>query len=130
MSIFEVRGSSMEPLLYSGDTVNVIDGTLPESKHDLIVFKIPDGSQHIKQCIGLPGDDFKVLVDWLYINNSLAFPLLNSSQIFCWTSWSESCNFIIPKDYYIVLGTSLQSNDSRTKGFIFKDDILGLAVKL
>lgn len=123
----------MDPTLQNGDRI-IIDKISYEiqdiEKDDIIVFDNPNHEPYIKRVIGLPGDSISIREDQLYINNfphEEKYMNNNPRQI---DFELEELNGVdhVPKGYVFVLGDNrTNSVDSRTLGFISKDDIIGKA---
>ena len=119
-----VNGDSMNPTLEDNDIMilNKINYKLNEIKRfDIVVIK-QNNNHLIKRIIGLPNE--KVM----YQNNTL---YINCKKIEENYKIDDTYNFIseeIPSNCYFVLGDNRNnSTDSRTFGFVKKEDILGSA---
>ena len=128
-----VLGSSMMPTLSSGDLLvaSKIDYRLhPPERGDIVVLQNPGlhSEDYIKRVVGMPGDHVLIRDGHIYINGSeLVEPYVNQP-------WSltrsllqtptASDGQIVPPDSYFVLGDNRDhSNDSRTFGYISRDQI-------
>jgi len=128
-----VLGSSMMPTLSSGDLLvaSKIDYRLhPPERGDIVVLQNPGlhSEDYIKRVVGMPGDHVLIRDGHIYINGSeLVEPYVNQP----WSltrSWLQtptaSDGQIVPPDSYFVLGDNRDhSNDSRTFGYISRDQI-------
>ena len=104
-------------------------------RFDILVIKDKGGDYIIKRAIGLPGDNVEYRDDVLYINDKKYdkkftddvtedFTLEDICEIN-----GDMCNGKIPDDMYLVLGDNRDvSADSRVKGLIARDQIVGKAV--
>lgn len=104
-------------------------------RFDIVVVKDLDEDLIIKRIIGLPGDRVKYESGTLYINDEAIeedytnyimedFDVDSICEI-----TSLECNGVIPEDMYLVLGDNRKiSADSRVKGLIKKEQILGKTV--
>jgi signal peptidase I len=120
----------MYPLMLHGQTVEIIEGHLPSILNQVIVYNHA-GKLLIKSCIGFPGDSICITSNNTLIINTIKIPLYNQGQIDIWTSWIQSFDdFKIPAYFYFALGTKPESIDSRCKGLVHRDQILGTVSKL
>jgi signal peptidase I len=131
----KIKGASMEPNFHNGeylltDKVSYRFGE-PE-RGDVIVFEAPpdESEEFIKRIIALPGEKIYINEGQVFINGQkLNEAYLPSNLV------TESGDFFkvgleieVPKDHYIVLGDNRKySSDSRSWGFITRDEITGKA---
>lgn len=130
-----VRGDSMYDTLNDGEVLflNKINYRLsPVERFDIVVIKDLDNDLIIKRIIGLPGDDIEYKDNILYINGTPSDKHFTDdiTEDFTLEEICEihdiDCNGKIPEDMYLVLGDNRDiSADSRIKGLIKKDQILG-----
>lgn len=133
-----VRGDSMNNTLKDGEVLflSKINYEISSIKRfDIVVVKDLDSDLIIKRIIGLPGDKVEYEDGVLYVNDKI----INEEYIdyisedfnvnsICKITNLE-CNGIIPKDMYLVLGDNREvSADSRVKGLIKRDQILGKTI--
>ena len=133
-----VRGDSMYDTLKDGEVLflSKINYYVSEiERFDIVVIQDLDGDLIIKRVIGLPGDDIEYKDDVLYVNGKKYtnrftddvtedFTLEDVCEIL-----NVDCDGKIPDDMYLVLGDNRDvSADSRVKGLIQRDQILGEAV--
>lgn len=133
-----VRGDSMYDTLEDGEVLflSKINYRVSDiERFDIVVIKDLDGDLIIKRVIGLPGDDVEYRDDVLYVNGEKIekqftddvtedFTLEEICEIH-----NVECNGSIPKGMYLVLGDNRDvSADSRVKGLIKREQILGEAV--
>ena len=133
-----VRGDSMYSTLEDGEVLflSKITYRLSDIKRfDIVVVKDLDNDLIIKRVIGLPGDKIEYKEGNLYINDKIIkedytdyiMEDFNVDSI-CEITNLE-CNGIIPNDMYLVLGDNRKiSADSRVKGLIKKEQILGKTI--
>lgn len=133
-----VRGDSMYSTLEDGEVLflSKINYRIEDiDRFDIVVVKDIDDDLIIKRIIGLPGDSVEYKDGILYINNEeikedytdYEMEDFNVDSICKITN--INCNGIIPKDMYLVLGDNRKvSADSRVKGLINKEQILGKTV--
>lgn len=127
--VFIINGNSVSPFFNNHDLIKIEKVQNPEDINllDFIVYQ-EEQRKIIKQCIGIPGN-------FIYLDKNLIcidfkkIKLNNEGQIFCWNSWIESCSGIIPQNSYFLIGTIPESIDSKQKGFINYNQILGKPVK-
>jgi len=117
-----VNGQSMEPNFLNRDEVVVLRRK-PE-RFDAVILRSPwkSGETYIKRMIGLPGDRVAMKNGEVYINGeALSMPLH-----FC----QDGCSFperVVPLAHYFVLGDRrMNSQDSRSFGFVPETDIEGV----
>ena len=133
-----VRGDSMDDTLRDGEVLflSKINYSVSEiERFDIVVIQDTDGDLIIKRVIGLPGDNIYYQDDVLYVNDqkvetnfsedeTLDFTLEQICQIN-----DDDCDEGIPDGMYLVLGDNRDvSADSRVKGLIKREQILGQAV--
>ncbi len=139
---FNVDGQSMYPSFHNGEYVitNLIGfedfkiyhasfGTLKLG--DVVVFVAPPDptKDYIKRVIGVPGDTVSVKGGSVYLNGKL----LNESSYISSDVKTEQGAFLaegqtvtVPANAYFVLGDNRpESSDSRTWGFVPKENIVG-----
>lgn len=129
----KVSGSSMYPTFKDGDYIitDKVSYRFEEPQRgDVVVFKNPlDQSQDfIKRVIGLPGEKVKVQDGKVYLNdNPLVEPYLQPSiQTPSGAFMKEGDEVTIPNDHYLAFGDNRPfSSDSRSWGFVTKDEIIG-----
>lgn len=133
-----VRGDSMNNTLKDGEVLflSKINYHVSSIKRfDIVVVKDLDSDLIIKRIIGLPGDKVEYEDGVLYINDKIVNEEyvdyisedFNVNSI-CKITDLE-CGGIIPKDMYLVLGDNRKvSADSRVKGLIKRDQILGKTI--
>lgn len=111
-------GSSMEPVIYSGQNVyiNRVAYNMSSPKRgDIIVFK-PNGNQnshlYIKRVIGLPGETVKISGGKVYINGAiLADDVASDTK----EAGIATNDIVLDTDEYFVLGDNrTNSEDSRS----------------
>lgn len=133
-----VRGDSMYNTLEDGEVLflSKISYRLEDIKRfDIVVVEDLDSDLIIKRVIGIPGDSIEYKEGILYINDKkvteeytdFVMEDFNVDSI-CELTDLE-CNGIIPDNYYLVLGDNRKvSADSRVKGLIKEEQILGKAI--
>jgi len=127
---FSIPSGSMMPTLEPGDHVVVTPydslwGRGTPTRGDVVVFRskhAPDGYL-IKRVVGLPGDVIEIRQGTVWINGRpLEEPYLHAR------SRDELFPETLPRGRYFVLGDSRNnSSDSRTWGYLDRDEILGRA---
>ena len=152
---FKIPTASMEENLLVGDHILVnkyifgpdgiasgIEPTRGVRRGDVVVFKFPDepARDFIKRCVGLPGDEIKIVDKALFINgekvddeeytyrfDSRTYP----KSVFIPDHYSHRDNFgpfVVPEGEYFFLGDNRDnSNDSRYWGSVPASYIKGRA---
>lgn len=133
-----VRGDSMYDTLKNNEVLllsKISYRTGKIKRFDVVVIKDKSQEYIIKRVIGMPGDNIEYKDDMLYINGkeynkkftkdiTEDFTLEDICKIN-----KIDCNDKIPEDMYLVLGDNRDvSADSRVKGLIEKDKIIGKAI--
>lgn len=125
-----IPSPSMVPTLKVGDRLflnKFIYRFSSPNRGDIVVFKSPfkDGKDYVKRCIGLPGENVRVIEGEVYINGKL---LLLPGVDF----QNDLSNFgpvDVPADSYFVMGDNRgNSLDSRFWGFVPRKEVLGQAL--
>lgn len=133
-----VRGDSMYDTLKNNEVLllsKISYRTGKIKRFDVVVIKDKSQEYIIKRIIGMPGDSIEYKDNILYINGKkynkkftndvtedfTLDDICNINKI--------DCNGKIPEDMYLVLGDNRDvSADSRVKGLIEKDKIIGKAI--
>jgi len=154
---FKIPTGSMEENLVVGDhilvnkfvyggSVSSLEAALlpthPVRRGDVVVFKFPEDPKRdfIKRCIGLPGDEIKVVDKTLFVNGkevedqSYTYrtdPRTYPRSIFLDESYRDRDNFgpaTVPAGHYFFMGDNRDnSNDSRFWGAVPSEFIKGRA---
>jgi len=137
-----VEGTSMEPALSNDERIFINKFTYQFrlgsiERGDTVVFKYPYDPQksYIKRVIGLPGDRIRIIAGLVYVNGrALAegyVPKENRDSM----SWPPTPSGEVPEErevppgHYFVLGDHRSSSsDSRSWGWVPRDNIYGKAV--
>lgn len=133
-----VRGDSMDDTLHDGEVLflSKIHYRVDDIKRfDIVVVKDIDNDLIIKRVIGLPGDNIEYRDNVLYIDGKKIDRSFSDDETedftldeICEIS-DIDCNGKIPDDMYLVLGDNRDvSADSRVKGLINKEQILGKTI--
>lgn len=135
MQPHKIKGTSMEPNYPDAEyllTDKVTYRFREPKRGDVIVFLAPgtNGEEFIKRIIGLPGETVSVSGGKVFINNEV----LNESYL-ATNVVTEGGQFLpdskevtIPNGVYFVLGDNrVASSDSRSWGFVPKENIRGKA---
>ena len=133
-----VRGDSMYNTLEDGEVLflSKISYRLDDIKRfDIVVVEDIDNDLIIKRVIGIPGDSIEYKEGILYINDKEVteeytdFVMEDFDVDSICDLTDLECNGIIPDNYYLVLGDNRKvSADSRVKGLIKEEQILGKAI--
>ena len=132
----KVEGTSMTPTLQNDERIFINKftyrfGLASIARGDTVVFWYPQDTtkSYIKRVIGVPGDRVRVEGGQVYVNGQLLdedyVPPINRDS----ASWKDGEEQIVPVDKYFVLGDHRNSSsDSRTWGYVPRDNIYGQAV--
>ena len=133
-----VRGDSMYSTLEDGEVLflSKISYRVDDIKRfDIVVVEDLDSDLIIKRVIGIPGDSIEYKKGILYINDKKVEEdytnfIMEDFDVNSLCKITDlECNGVIPDDYYLVLGDNRKvSADSRVKGLIEEEQILGKAV--
>ncbi len=127
ISPIRVNGTSMDPTLENGDIMilNKIGYRITKIKRfDIVVIKYKD-ELLIKRVIGLPGEKIKYVNNTLYVNGKKLDEEFDKTYTYNF-SLNEIGSTTVPDDSYFVLGDNREvSKDSRSIGFIDREDIVG-----
>lgn len=135
MQPHKIKGSSMYPNFPDGEyllTDKVTYRFGVPKRGDVVVFKAPvaENEEFIKRIIGLPEDKVEVKDGKVYVNDIqldesyLPEDLVTSGGFFL----PEGTSIIVPDNNYFVMGDNRpHSSDSRSWGFISKNEITGRA---
>lgn len=131
-NIVEVRGNSLTGVLESGDHIIILP-TPDEIKRDmLIVFKENPAQTSIKICKGISGDQLSINTETkeIMVNGKVMdVKFSNDAQIYCWRDWLRFSSKV-PEGYLLLLGTTPDAVDSRSRGYFSKEQIVGVATKI
>ena len=123
----KVNGESMYPTLEEGD-IMILNKTAyyfsEPKRFDIVVINTKD-NYIIKRIIGLPGEEIEYKDNVLYVNGEEVEEPVEGLQTDDFTS-EELGSKKVPENSYLVLGDNRpESYDSRSIGFIQKNQILG-----
>jgi signal peptidase I len=95
---------------------------------DLVVFHYPKDPResYIKRVVGLPGDSVRIVLGEVYVNGKK----LDEPYVLDAYRGHDSMDMeVIPPEHYFVLGDHRNSSsDSRSWGYVARDEIYGKAV--
>lgn len=123
-SFAQVDGPSMMPTFCDNDAV-IIKYVDEYVKQDIVIFQVEenDGSviYLIKRLIAQPGDSLVVDSTGVWVNGVLVEDNIVGGTV--------AYNLVIPEGYYYVLGDNRDnSSDSRTRGLVSYEDMIGKVV--
>jgi len=129
----KVEGTSMMPGLSDQERifVNKYEYKLGENnihRGDLVVFHYPhdERESYIKRVIGLPGDSLSIVDGDVYVNGQ---QLDEPYVLDAYRDRDSMAREIVPPGHYFVLGAHRNSSsDSRSWGFVTRNEIYGKAV--
>jgi signal peptidase I len=135
MQPHKIKGASMEPNYPDGEyllTEKVTYRFNEPSRGDVVVFEAPstNGEEFIKRIVGLSGENIMTKDGKIYINSKLLNEPYLSPTVFTSSGryLKEGVEFTIPPNKYAVLGDNRKSSsDSRSWGFVHKDEMNGRA---
>jgi signal peptidase I len=123
-SFAQVDGPSMQPTFCDNDAV-IIKYVEDYNQEDIVIFEVQeDGSTIylIKRLIAGPGDKLVVNQNGVYVNDVLVEDTIVNGLV---TYDIDE----IPDGFYYVMGDNRNnSSDSRTRGLIAYDDLIGIVV--
>ncbi|HEY2016944.1 MAG TPA: signal peptidase I [Bryobacteraceae bacterium] len=132
----KVEGTSMMPTLSDQERIFINKFTYrfglgAIERGDTVVFWYPQdpSKSYIKRVIGLPGDRVRIDEGQVYVNGRALVeeyvPPDNRDQ----SSWRDGDEQTVPPDRYFVLGDHRNSSsDSRSWGYVPRENIYGKAV--
>ena len=133
-----VRGDSMYDTLKNNEVLLLSKISYKKNeirRFDVVVIKDKTREYIIKRVIGLPGEYVEYKKDKLYINGKEYTERFTDEETDDFTLEDIckinkiTCNGKIPENMYLVLGDNRDvSADSRVKGLIDKDQIIGQAI--
>jgi signal peptidase I len=132
----KVEGTSMTPTLQNDERIFINKftyrfGLASIARGDTVVFWYPQdpSKSYIKRVIGVPGDRIRVEGGEVYVNGRLLqeeyVPPINRDSV----SWKDGEEQTVPTEKYFVMGDHRNSSsDSRTWGYVPRENIYGRAV--
>lgn len=124
-----ILGKSMFPTLKEGDVIFINRLNTEPKFQEIVVFWRKDDitgkpKQIVKRCVGVPGDNIKIIDGVLYRNGDI----VNETYLGSNNSDSEY-GIYLETDCYFMLGDNrTSSKDSRGYGAIHKRDIVGVKI--
>lgn len=108
--LYTINGQSLYPVFKSGDSVELLK-IKTVNRFDYIVFDFLE-RLICKKVVGIPGDKFEIIDDFLVINNSERYPMYGRKTL---QYFSESFQKHLIEDEYLLLGNN-NSLDSSNFG--------------
>lgn len=123
-----MSGHSMEPCLYSGDTV-MLDTLsyhfFSPGRMDVVAFQRADGNVTVKRVVGLPGETVIIQNGHIYIDGKL----LETDKIseISLSGLAENPITLLPDEYFLIGDNADSSEDSRFQnvGNVRSSQVLG-----
>lgn len=132
INVLEVRGNSLTGVLEPGDNVQLLPFPEKIKKDTLVVFKESPENLSIKICKGIPGDQLTINSETkeLLINGQvMPVKFSNDAQLDCWKDWLKFRS-TVPENHLILLGTTPEAIDSRSRGYFSYEQVVGIAQKV
>jgi len=122
---FQVRGTSMEPSLHTGQYVIVskLSYRLNDPQRgDIVVFRPPNGARedYIKRIIGLPGERVEIREGAVWVNGYRLEEPYIASRIPYTGAWELG-----PDEYFVLGDNRASSSDSHSWGPVPRENIVG-----
>jgi signal peptidase I len=132
----KVEGTSMTPALADQERIFINKFTyrfgLGSIEHgDTVVFWYPEdkSKSYIKRVIGIPGDRVRIASGQVYVNGTPLVEDYVPANERDTSSWRDGEEQVVPQGEYFVLGDHRNSSsDSRTWGYVPRENIYGKAV--
>jgi signal peptidase I len=132
----KVEGTSMTPTLTDQERIFINKFTYrfglgSIERGDTVVFWYPEdrNKSYIKRVIGLPGDRVRIRDGQVYVNGKALEEGYVAAEYRDPTSWRDGEEQVVPEGQYFVLGDHRNSSsDSRTWGYVPRENIYGKAV--
>ncbi|HYW48264.1 MAG TPA: signal peptidase I [Bryobacteraceae bacterium] len=132
----KVEGTSMTPTLTDQERIFINKFTYRFGlgnieRGDTVVFWYPlePSKSYIKRVIGIPGDRIRIESGQVYVNRQALVEDYVPKENFDPSSWNHAEEQTVPAGQYFVLGDHRNSSsDSRTWGYVPRENIYGKAV--
>jgi signal peptidase I len=132
----KVEGTSMTPTLTDQERIFINKFTYRFGlgnieRGDTVVFWYPlePSKSYIKRVIGTPGDRVRIEDGQVFVNGRALVEDYVPKENFDPSSWNRGEEATVPEGEYFVLGDHRNSSsDSRTWGYVPRDNIYGKAV--
>lgn len=131
-NVLEVRGNSLTGVLESGDKIQLLPFPEKIKRDSLVVFKESPDQLSIKICKGIPGDQLSLNSETkeLMVNGKvMPVKFSNDAQIYCWKDWMRFRS-TVPENHMLLLGTTPDAIDSRSRGYFSFEQAVGVAQKV
>jgi signal peptidase I len=132
----KVEGTSMTPTLTDQERIFINKFTYrfgfgSVERGDTVVFWYPEdrSKSYIKRVIGIPGDHVRIVSGSVWVNGQKLREDYVAPAFRDYASWRDGDEQTVPEGQYFVLGDHRNSSsDSRTWGYVPRDNIYGKAV--
>lgn len=128
---FAINGNAMNPTYQHREYIaaQVQNSNASIKRGDVVIYQVsPEGIDHIKRVIGIPGDNIYIVNSEIYVNGEKldeSSYLTPGTETYGGAFLQEGETVSVPENMYFVMGDNRSSSsDSRQTGFIKKQSIV------